>query len=543
MITVLRWAVVLFVTLLLQTTLVARLPLFQERGDIMLLMVIAAAIVGGPELGAVIGFVFGLSFDLVLQTPFGLSALAYCITGYAVGALQSSVLRSTWWIPVLSAIAGSAIGVVSFALLGDLLGQDGLLSGASACDHRGGGDRQRRAHTAGGPHRPLGHRPPPAKPGSSPDDAPRMLGTCRAIGAITTRRTELDDDARTRHGSGSACSAIVSVSLFCALFARLWYLQVMAAPDYAVAAAANQQRAVVEPAPRGRILDRNGVVLVDNRISTVLTINSQIFDELDDDDQTRVVTRVREELTRYGRPITPEEILAEVTSGRYGLTPVPIAEDVPEELAVYVSERRDEFTDAVNVEPKAVRRYPYGRLAAHVLGYVGPLNETEYEASDEQPAAVPARRRDREVRRRGHLRGDAAGDARAAGARGRRRGQRRSASSRSRRRSRGATSCSPSTPTCRRWPRRRWRSSSAWSGAGRPAGAPAQRITRRFGHGGRSPRRPGARDGLVPRLRPVRVHRRHLERRMGGAQRPGQPLPARSTGPSRASTPRGRRSS
>jgi rod shape-determining protein MreD len=128
MITALRWLLVLFTTLLLQTTLVARLPLFQERGDIVLLVVIAAAIVGGPELGAIIGFVFGLSFDLVLQTPFGLSALAYCLTGYAVGVLQSSVLRSSWWIPVLSAIAGSAIGVLAFALLGDLVGQDGLVS-------------------------------------------------------------------------------------------------------------------------------------------------------------------------------------------------------------------------------------------------------------------------------------------------------------------------------------------------------------------------------------------------------------------------------
>ncbi|MGH9117625.1 MAG: penicillin-binding protein 2 [Acidimicrobiales bacterium] len=173
---------------------------------------------------------------------------------------------------------------------------------------------------------------------------------------------------------------IISVSLFCALFARLWYLQVMAAPDYAVAAEANQRRTVVEPAPRGRILDRNGVVLVDNRISTVLTINSQIFDELGEDDQARVVTRVAEEMTRYGRPISPGEVRAEVTSGRYGLTPVPIFDDVPEELAVYISERRHEFTDAVNVEPQAVRRYPYGRLASHVLGYVGPLNEVEYEA-------------------------------------------------------------------------------------------------------------------------------------------------------------------
>jgi rod shape-determining protein MreD len=128
-ITVLRWTLVLFTTVLLQATLVARLPIFQERGDIVLLVVIAAAIVGGPELGAIIGFAFGLSFDLLLQTPFGLSALAYCLTGYAVGALQSSVLRTTWWIPVLSAIAGSAIGVVTFALLGEMVGQDGLVDG------------------------------------------------------------------------------------------------------------------------------------------------------------------------------------------------------------------------------------------------------------------------------------------------------------------------------------------------------------------------------------------------------------------------------
>lgn len=178
---------------------------------------------------------------------------------------------------------------------------------------------------------------------------------------------------------------IVSVSLFCALFARLWYLQVMAAPEFAVAAEANRQRVIVEPAPRGRILDRNGIVLVYNRISTVLTISGQVFDELDGDDQDRVVARVAEELTRYGWPTTPAQILDEINSGRYGFTPVPIADDIPEALAVYISERRDEFTDAVSVESRAVRRYPFGRLGSHILGYVGALNETEYEAHQGDP--------------------------------------------------------------------------------------------------------------------------------------------------------------
>src|SRR6266508_3809438 len=146
-----------------------------------------------------------------------------------------------------------------------------------------------------------GPPPQPATPGSRPDEPspdrpnvgwlwslwrpqPPEEPTSRGCKRVT------GDTPRVRLG----VVGIISVSLFCTLFARLWYLQVMAAPDYAVAAQANQQRTMVEPAPRGRILDRNGIVLVDNRISTVLTINSQIFDGLSEDDQARVLTRVAE---------------------------------------------------------------------------------------------------------------------------------------------------------------------------------------------------------------------------------------------------------
>jgi penicillin-binding protein 2 len=146
-----------------------------------------------------------------------------------------------------------------------------------------------------------------------------------------------------------------------------------------VAAEANRERTVVEPAPRGRILDRNGVVLVDNRISTIVTIDKTLFTELPPSEQSRVLTRLSEELTRYGNPITPEQILETLDNSRYGpYIPVPIADDVPEALAVYLSERHDEFTDAVDAGARAVRRYPFGRLASHILGYVGPINEEEY---------------------------------------------------------------------------------------------------------------------------------------------------------------------
>ena len=65
----------------------------------------------------------GLSFDLLLNTPVGLSALTYCLVGYLVGTFQSSVLRSTWWIPVVGTIVASAIGVLLFAVLDEVVGQ------------------------------------------------------------------------------------------------------------------------------------------------------------------------------------------------------------------------------------------------------------------------------------------------------------------------------------------------------------------------------------------------------------------------------------
>src|SRR5262245_44190853 len=68
---------------------------------------------------------------------------------------------------------------------------------------------------------------------------------------------------------------IAIVSLFAALFARLWYLQVMATKEFKTAAVALQTRTILEEAPRGRILDRNGVVLVDNRISVIVTVDGK----------------------------------------------------------------------------------------------------------------------------------------------------------------------------------------------------------------------------------------------------------------------------
>ena len=75
---------------------------------------------------------------------------------------------------------------------------------------------------------------------------------------------------------------IVVFGLFATLFARLYYLQVMAPGDGEVEAANNRIRVIQEEAPRGRLLDAKGRVLVDNRTSLVVTMEPQELKDLED---------------------------------------------------------------------------------------------------------------------------------------------------------------------------------------------------------------------------------------------------------------------
>jgi rod shape-determining protein MreD len=118
----------LLVVWILHTAVFPQLRVFDVSADVLLLVAIASGVVAGPERGATMGFVAGLLADLLLQTPFGLSALTYCLVGWAVGSIQTRVLHATWWIPVLTGAAATAGGMLLFAALGAVVGQDQLVS-------------------------------------------------------------------------------------------------------------------------------------------------------------------------------------------------------------------------------------------------------------------------------------------------------------------------------------------------------------------------------------------------------------------------------
>lgn len=169
---------------------------------------------------------------------------------------------------------------------------------------------------------------------------------------------------------------IVALSLFAALFARLWYLQVVGTEEYQLAAEVQNTRQISVEAPRGRIIDLQGRVMVENQNSIVVTLDPTEL--ADADERETMLLGLAEELTISGQPTKVEDLETALADPQYGpLEPVPVAKDVSEELEVFLLERAAEFP-AVDVRREAVRNYPYGDLAAHILGYVGRINEDEY---------------------------------------------------------------------------------------------------------------------------------------------------------------------
>jgi rod shape-determining protein MreD len=121
-----RTVLLLVATVLLQVAVFNHLRVDGRVPDLGLIVAVAIAFDYGPESGAVFGFFAGLGFDFFLETPLGLSALAYALTAFGVGTLQGGVLRTPkWFTPVIGALSG-VVGGLIFIGVGLLAGVEGV---------------------------------------------------------------------------------------------------------------------------------------------------------------------------------------------------------------------------------------------------------------------------------------------------------------------------------------------------------------------------------------------------------------------------------
>jgi rod shape-determining protein MreD len=121
--------------LLLQSTVLARLPLPGGAPDLLLVLVVAFALAEGPQSGTLTGFGAGLLADLTADHELGRTALVLALVGYAAGRVREdpsyggSGERST--LLPFAVVAASAAGAVTlYALQGLLLG-DARITGSA----------------------------------------------------------------------------------------------------------------------------------------------------------------------------------------------------------------------------------------------------------------------------------------------------------------------------------------------------------------------------------------------------------------------------
>ncbi len=185
-----------------------------------------------------------------------------------------------------------------------------------------------------------------------------------------SEKPPLRDDTRFAAGK-IAVFQYATVVIFLFLISGFWRLQVQNPEFYGERAQQNSIKSVPIPGPRGRILDRDGRVIVDNHSSfSLLLARESAKDEhlrpiaqgldLDYNDLVRRVERVRTQ---------PKYVTATIKDE---LSPADLA---------FVASHHDFFPELVLIETPR-RLYPQNGTLAHVIGYTGEISEQELDAPE-----------------------------------------------------------------------------------------------------------------------------------------------------------------
>jgi penicillin-binding protein 2 len=166
----------------------------------------------------------------------------------------------------------------------------------------------------------------------------------------------------------------LALAVFAILFLRLWALQVLSGDRYLVAAQDNQVRTLRIEAPRGTILDRNGVPLVTNVAGTAVYLWPA---DMPKEGRYRMVKRLAEILRVEGGALAVAKEIEERKNDP--VTPVLLKTAVHPWQVMYLSEHKSEFP-GVEVGDTFLRNYERKALGAQILGHVREISEDELEA-------------------------------------------------------------------------------------------------------------------------------------------------------------------
>jgi penicillin-binding protein 2 len=162
---------------------------------------------------------------------------------------------------------------------------------------------------------------------------------------------------------------------FAVIFFRLWFLQVLSGDKYLAEANDNRVREIKVQAPRGEIVDREGRVLVRNRVGYAVKVTPASLPE--------DLNERREMYNRLARVLRmrPKRIERRVERQLRALpfATATVKTDVQEELFAYLLERQEQFP-GVTIERVFLRQYPHGEIGAHLFGTVGEVTQPQLDS-------------------------------------------------------------------------------------------------------------------------------------------------------------------
>lgn len=165
------------------------------------------------------------------------------------------------------------------------------------------------------------------------------------------------------------CFLAFVVIIFAVLVVRLAHIQIMHGSYYRSLSENNRIRVQPMGAPRGKIYDRDGGLLVENRPAFNLMVVRE-----DAGDLEKTLQRISQQV------VVDKAAVKRRMKGVPPFRPVLISRDIPRDALAYVVEHRIDLPGLrIVVEP--LRKNEHGELAAHLLGYLGEINESQLAAS------------------------------------------------------------------------------------------------------------------------------------------------------------------
>jgi rod shape-determining protein MreD len=126
-VTVLKVGFVLFASVVVQLTVFVDVRVADVAPELLALVSVLAGFLAGPERGATIAFGAGLLWDIWLPTPLGLAAMAFATVAFAIGSIEAGLFNDSRAQVAALAFLGTFAAVTGYALLGEVVGQRGLV--------------------------------------------------------------------------------------------------------------------------------------------------------------------------------------------------------------------------------------------------------------------------------------------------------------------------------------------------------------------------------------------------------------------------------